>query len=307
MPKEDSESDSFVCKISNTPLSSTSEFILNLFLHVTILFIFLNGLFNFIIVPIISAAGKSALGDQVDKGIDKAIPEPINFSSSGKYNCDMLNNIYRPIIIEKCISMYGTTPITPVASNTMCDTITNPYAKMICQQQKSNITLSAGMDCNMYVDKILEQNCDQSKNIINGYITSTPLFNSLNISDADDLFSSINSLTKPNTNGNNILDNYIDQYSTPNKLILLHNNNVIDYGFQLSIILVIITVALFASLKYSCDKCINVTKLLLENCITFIFIGGVEFWFFMTYAKDYHPAPPSTLLATAFNTVKSYL
>ena len=219
----------------------------------------------------------------------------------------MLNNIYRPIILEKCISMYGSTPITPLTSNTMCDTITNPYAKMICQQQRSNIPLSTGMDCNMYIDKILEQNCDQSKNIINSYITSTPIFNSLNISNADDLFSSINSLTKPNTNGNNILDNYIDQYSTPNKLILLHNNNVIDYGFQLSIILIIITFSLFAALKYACSKCINVTKLLLENCITFTFIGGVEFWFFMTYAKDFHPAPPSTLLATAFNTVKSYL
>ena len=84
----------------------------------------------------------------------------------------------------------------------MCDTITNPYAKIICQQQRSNVTITNNMDCNSYVDKILEQNCNDSKNIINSYIASTPLFNSLNISNADDLFSSINTLTKPNTEGN---------------------------------------------------------------------------------------------------------
>lgn len=305
MTKEDS--DSFVCKISNTPLSSTSEFILNLFLHVTILFIFLNGLFNFIIVPIIVDAGKTALGSQVDAGIDKAIPTPINFSSSGKYNCDMLNSQYRPIMLDKCVATYGRNPIPPTSINNMCDTITNPYAKIICQQQKSNVAITNNMDCNSYVDKILEQNCNDSKNIINSYIASAPLFNSLNISNADDLFSSVNALTKPNTEGNNILNNYIDEYSKPNKLITLHNENVIYYGSQLSIILIIITIALFAALKYSCSKCINITKLLLENCILFTFIGAVEFWFFMTYAKDFHPAPPSTLLSTAFDTIKSYL
>jgi len=305
MTKEDS--DSFVCNISNTPLSSTSEFILNLFLHVTILFIFLNGLFNFIVVPIIVNAGKSALGSQIDISIDKAIPEPINFSSGGKFNCDMLNNQYRPIILEKCISIYGNSPITSTSTTNICDTIQNPYAKMICQQQTPKVPISTNMDCNLFVDKILEQSCNESKNIINGYISSTPIFNSFNISNADDLFNSINGLTKPNTDGNNILNNYIDEYSKPNKLIMLHNENVIDYGYQLSIILILVTVALFAALKYTCSKCINITKLLLENCITFMFIGAVEFWFFMKYAKDYHPAPPSTLVSTAFNTIKSYL
>jgi len=301
------ESDSFFCNISNTSLSSTSEFILNLFLHVTILFIFLNGLFNYIIVPIITDAAKSALGSQVDANIDKVIPVPINFTSSGKYNCDLLNTKYKPILLDKCIASYGKNPIPTNSVNTMCNTITDSYAKLICEQQTQKVIISNNMDCNLYVEKILEQNCNESENIINSYISSTPIFNTLNISDADDLFSSINALTEPNTDGNNILDNYIDQYSTPNKLITLHNENIVDYGVKLSIILLIVTVALITALKYACSKCINVTKLLLENSITFIFIGGIEYWFFMTYAKDYHPAPPSTLLSTAFNTIKSYL
>ena len=295
------EEDTFVCSISKSPLSFTSEFILNSFLHVTILFIFLNGLFYFIIVPLSTKLARDEIGHQIVDGINKALPLPINFNTDGIFNCDTVNNQVKGNLVQLCTDQYNSNVFGLID----CTKITDPIAKLVCQQQ-SNIK-NPSTKCNEYIDQMLKKNCDQSQNMIDSYIKSTPTFASLNINNADDLYSTIYSLVDANTYGNNILDNYILQYSQPNSLLKIHNDAIINYGIQISIIFFIITITLIIFLKYACNKCINVTKLLLENCITFIFVGGIEYWFFMTYAFKYIPAPPSTLITTAIDTVKSYL
>jgi hypothetical protein len=235
------------CDISNTNLSFASQFILNSFLHITVLFIFLNGLFIYIIVPLTTRLAREEIGHQLINMIDKLFPKVIDFNLNDTFNC-------------------------------------------------TNIT-----------DPVQKATCIARQQVLDTYIKSLPLFNTLNIRDTNDLYKAIKSFATTNKNGNNILDNYILEYSVPNKLIVQHNKDIVNYGINISIILLIMTIIIGLFLKYSCNKCINITKVLLENIITFSFVGAIEYWFFMTFAIKFIPAPPSTLVATAIDTVKSYL
>ena len=239
------EKDEFAtCNISDSSLSFTNEFIINSFLHVTVLFTFLNVLFIYIIAPLITQTTIHEIGEQIIDGLDSAIPNSININIDKKFVCPFT---YSPI------------------------------------------------------------QCDAYKLMINQYITNTPIFKTIGITDVDSLYSTIYSTVSNDNNGNNILNNYIVEYSTPNKLLKMHNDMIINYGISISIIFFIISVILIIVLKLSCNQCINITKIVLENIITFIFIGAIEFWFFMTYASKFNPAPPSTLIRTAIDTVKTFL
>jgi len=298
--------DSYVCSISNSPLSFTNEFILNAFLHVTILFIFLNGLFNYILVPIMSNAGKEEIGGQIDSLFEKI--SSINFNINGGFNCDNTNPLIENNITASCLTNIPSNNVTDSNKSIICSNISNPLYQQICQDNLDNVVSSnTPQTCDNVSSQIATSYCSSLKNQVNNYIESNSTFSNLNIHDADDLYSSIYSIVGPNTNGNNVLDNYIKEYTNPNKLIKEHNQSVINYGINLCIILAIITFILFCVIKYSCSNCINVTKLLLENGITFMFIGAVEFWFFATYAFHTDVSPPSTLAKTAFTTLGSFL
>jgi hypothetical protein len=133
--------------------------------------------------------------------------------------------------------------------------------------------------------------------------------NQYNISD-DDINNILNNTDKIYNiiNPSNIgilLDNYIQQYSNPNYVINLHDEDVLFYSKYISIIFLIISVILITVVKISCPDCLNVTKLLIENILTFTLVGGVEYWFFMNYAMHFLPAPPSLLFSSAVEAVKS--
>ena len=64
---------------------------------------------------------------------------------------------------------------------------------------------------------------------------------------------------------------------------------------------------MIATVKISCGSCVNITKLIIENVLTFAFVGCIEYWFFMTYAAKFIPAPPSLLMRTAIDTIKTLL
>jgi len=302
------------CNISETPLSFTTEFTVNAFLHVTVLFTFLNILFYYIIAPLEDRLTRHEVGNKITDAINKQIPFPINFNIDGKFNCDPDNVAIKASVAKSCDKHHTplsspSSKITPDNTSSICDSIMDPVSKAVCLAHHQNITFAPSntMSCEEYSTQLAQKNCLAKKQALNEYISDTPLFETFEIYNADDLYAALYSLVSSNTDGNNILDNYIYEYNSPNKLIQLHNKAVINYGINICIILFLITFTLIVFMKYSCNKCIPVTKILLENIITFTFIGGVEFWFFMTYASKYTPAPPSTLVATAFNTVKKFL
>jgi hypothetical protein len=104
-----------------------------------------------------------------------------------------------------------------------------------------------------------------------------------------------------------ILNNYIKEFSTVNYLIQKHNDDIISFGIYIIYVLFIITILLCITLKYYFPDSINLTKLVIENVITFTLIGAGEYWFFMTYAKNFIPAPPSLLSKSAIDNLKNIL
>lgn len=104
-----------------------------------------------------------------------------------------------------------------------------------------------------------------------------------------------------------ILNNYIKEYSSENYLIKKHNDDIISFGISIIIILFTITIILCITFKYYYPDSINLSKLFIENLLTFILIGLGEYWFFMTYAKNFIPAPPSLLSNSAIDNIKNML
>jgi hypothetical protein len=108
-------------------------------------------------------------------------------------------------------------------------------------------------------------------------------------------------------NNTYIFKNYLRQYSSINYLIEHHNNDIHQLGIAINVFLIFITVSLCCYFKYFYPNDINLTKLFIENIITFIFIGLGEYWFFTTYIINYIPAAPSLLSKSAIDKIKERL
>ena len=244
------------CNVQSSLLSHTNEFILNSFLHVSILFAFLSLLFYYLIAPLAKNAFKHEIGHQIIEAIDKAIPIPIDLRTK-KTNKSI-----------------------------------NPTS--VSNKPTDALSLAAALAAD---------NLSDAENSAMDYqVQQLPFASMLNITTVSQLKALLSSEST-----NQIINNYIVEYSKPTTLINLHNLHILDYGYYLSLILFVITFVLIFFIKYSCGSCVNLTKLFLENIITFSFIGFIEFWFFTKYASKFIPAVPSLLIHSAFENVKSYL
>jgi hypothetical protein len=214
-------------QMHETMLSKTNEFMLNAFLHVSILFTFLVCLYIFIIRDLEVSAFQNSISSIIDNNINSNIAS-INlkqFSDSYDYKINLLNTL----------------------------------------NKKYNLS-------------------------------------NTNKDDIDTLTNAVNFISSPK-----LIDNYIKQYSNPNYVIAMHNNDVINYGIRISIIFFIISIILITVIKLSCSDCHNVIKLIVENLLVAVCVGGVEYWFFINYAVKFEPAPPSLLMTSAINNIISHL
>ena len=233
-----SDFDSSVCNCSNSVstslLSHSMIFVLNAFIHVTILFIFLYVLYVFIINKISSDAFKSEIGHIIDSSIKPNIPliDLKKYKNDYNYKISLLNNLN---------NKFGLSIDTSVLL------------------QEKNIDISA-------ISKIIDS-----------------------------------------VSNNTLLDSYIQEYSKPHYVTSLNNESLLDNGLYVIIIFTAIAILMIATVKISCGSCVNITKLIIENVLTFAFVGCIEYWFFMTYAAKFIPAPPSLLMRTAIDTIKTLL
>lgn len=100
--------------------------------------------------------------------------------------------------------------------------------------------------------------------------------------------------------GNNIIDTLILKYSSPSDIVIDHNKWVKFLSIILIVFLIIGLIVTIIILQISCNKCTGINYIILENIITFIFIGIVEYLFFTKVAFKYVPSPPSTLVTSLF-------
>jgi hypothetical protein len=71
--------------------------------------------------------------------------------------------------------------------------------------------------------------------------------------------------------------------------------------------LVAIVGAIFFTETFDCHKTVDITSILKENIVLFIFVGITEYIFFTNIAIKYISTKPSLLVNTMINTLKEQL
>lgn len=218
-------------------LASTSNFTINAFIHMSLIFSFLTFLFIYIIAPISKQAFNSSMDNLIQQQIDLAIPNPIDLTNE----TTLVNN--RKQLIDQ---------ITQFVNN---------YFLIYNKDPKKTIKII----------NFISDNID--------YIVKNKFF----------------------------YDQLLNTYKQPNYLITIHNNSILNISIYLSITLFIFSIIFIIVDKMSCNSCIDLSTILIENFFIFIFVGAAEYWFFINYAFNYHPIPPSTLINTSIQNIKNLL
>jgi len=228
-------------------------FLLNGFLHVTILFTFLFALYYFIISPLTESTLRDLLGSIIDNLYDANVPK-------------------MTISLSKLLDVNN--------SNSNNSNVIN-----------SNIN-------NNTVNNDTSNNLNNINNILN-IIKNNPNMSS---DDAIKL-----ALIKYMYENQYMMNNYLEQNSTTNQLVTINNESVLFFGTVISLSMAVLSVILMIIFKLTLENDLNISEILIENGITFTFVGIIEYWFFTTYAFKYVPMPASLVSSTTIDNIKHLL
>jgi hypothetical protein len=103
------------------------------------------------------------------------------------------------------------------------------------------------------------------------------------------------------------IDQLIKLYQTPNTAVQVNNTWLYAMIIAINIFLFLFIFLDIILLYFSCNQCIPIGQILLENIIIFAFVGTIEFLFFQFVAIKYIPAPPSLLLNSVIDSLKKAL
>jgi hypothetical protein len=95
------------------------------------------------------------------------------------------------------------------------------------------------------------------------------------------------------TENEELLKKIKEMYSEPSKEDELYNQNLTNLNITIIINLGLILLTIWITLKLSCNKCVLLGKIMLENVLLFSMIGIIEYLFFVNIAMDYIPVKPS--------------
>ena len=121
-----------------------------------------------------------------------------------------------------------------------------------------------------------------------------------NVSSNGQACTALKSVSKPN----GPVDKLKEYYKEPSAEVTNNNRYVTDTALGLSVSMAIMFCIIYTLLRISCGYCMTLPTLLLENFIIFIFVGAVEYFFFMEVATKYVPVAPSLLVESFINNLK---
>jgi hypothetical protein len=87
--------------------------------------------------------------------------------------------------------------------------------------------------------------------------------------------------------------------------ITRNNRNLLYYGIGIIASICILLIGLYIYYTKILHININLKHIIMENCITFIFIGVIEILFFNFIASKYIPVPPVTSSNTVLERIKN--
>ncbi len=102
------------------------------------------------------------------------------------------------------------------------------------------------------------------------------------------------------------VENYLKTYySGQDKTVERNNNNLLTFNIAFIVILLLgFLLALFV--RYIlCKQNIGILEVIGENILILIFVGGIEYYFFMNIASKYVPIKPSYLPSVVAKKIKN--
>lgn len=90
-----------------------------------------------------------------------------------------------------------------------------------------------------------------------------------------------------------LLDRLKKSYEQPNKNIEIYNNGITNINITIIIGLIFILITIWITLKISCNKCVRLRSLILQNILLFSMVGIMEYLFFVNIAMKFIPVKPS--------------
>ena len=114
----------------------------------------------------------------------------------------------------------------------------------------------------------------------------------------------VKKLNEPGDEKLSTLDIMSEYYSKPDEST--KNWNLIPFFGTIIVLIALLGgfFAIWATLKVSCNKCVPVGRILIENVILFGLIGVIEAIFFTLIARNYIPIKPSYFVNETINSLK---
>lgn len=104
-----------------------------------------------------------------------------------------------------------------------------------------------------------------------------------------------------------LVDKLRKSYEKVDKTVETHNNWLFNSIIITNVSLFIFVTMLIVILLYQCEQCIPIKHILLENAVTFFFVGIIEYFFFTKIAVKYIPSKPSLIVNSFFDSVEKQL
>jgi hypothetical protein len=101
-------------------------------------------------------------------------------------------------------------------------------------------------------------------------------------------------------------DSLIKLYDRPSDVVTNNNQWLFRVIVIINVALVILIIASVIIVTYSCERCVPLKDILIENAIIFSFVGLIEYMFFTHVAVKYIPIKPSTMITAFINDLKKY-
>ena len=250
-----------------------SKVSLNVILHVTILFTILSFLFMLYISKITTTAINKELNHIIHDSLKKLL-----YTKDG--------HPVKPSI--KIMNINDTT------INNISSIISNPIQDAINQKIIDDPIIKVLVDNNNSLK-------NQLSNIANTTVKES-IKSSINTNNSEIIIQMTNIITKFD------YDYYINLYSHSDSFSTTVNNNLFTSIKIINATLVLFLIFfIYYILQTNSITIMAVLGIFMENIITFIFVGAVEFWFFQNVASKFIPVEPSIITKTLFSSLKDYL
>ena len=241
---------------------------------------------------------------------------------SGNYGSKLSLNIILHItilftILTALYILYISKVISNFLNNELAGIVKNEFKNNLYVSKNVPITPSLSIqsfkesiinNTNNYIDEQLNQTINNDETIKQLQMRKMELANNNDISDKIDEVE-----TEINIKITDIIKNfdyeyYVSIYKKESMFRKLFNETLFTNIILINIIIIVFSL-FFTIYTYATGNLSGkeIFHIVMENLVTFIFVGMIELWFFLNVASQFIPAPPSLIFVSLFTSIKKIL